>query len=126
MSEKEARQVVDAFFKAFNAMDEDGIRATLHFPHAMIAGVNLAITQKPEDFVNPTPHYAQTEGWHHSTLDSLKAVQSSLDKVHYLVEFSRCRADGYKYGTYQGLWILTKIDGRWGIKARSIFPPTKG
>ena len=123
MSELEARNVVDAFFEAFNAMDGDGIRDTLHFPHVMIAGVNVIVTEKPEDFVNLTPRWAETEGWHHSGIDSLNAVQSSDDKVHFLIEFSRYRADGYKYAAYQGLWILTKVDGRWGIQARSIFPP---
>ena len=123
MSEQEARNVVDAFFEAFNAMDGDSIRATLHFPHIMIAGVNIAITEKPEDFENLTPRWAETEGWHHSEMGLLEAIQSSDDKVHFLIEFSRHRADGYKYADYKGLWILTKVDGRWGIQARSIFPP---
>ena len=125
MSEQEARKVVDAFFKAFNAMDGDDIRATLHFPHCMIAGANITITEKSEDFVNLTPRWAETEGWHHSGMDSLETIQSSDDKVHFLIEFSRYRADGDKYATYQGLWILTKVDGRWGIQARSIFPPAR-
>jgi hypothetical protein len=114
MSEQEARHVVDVFFKAFNAMDGDAI-----------AGANITITEKPEDFVNLTPRWAETEGWHHSGMDSLEAIQSSDDKVHFLIEFSRYRADGYKYAAYKGLWILTKVDGRWGIQARSIFPPVR-
>ena len=101
MSEQEARQVVDAFFTAFNRMDEDAIRATLHFPHVMIAGVNIFVTQKPEDFIDLTPKWAEQEGWHHSEMDALEAVQSSKDKVHFLIEFSRFRADGSRYARYK-------------------------
>ena len=125
MSDQDARNVVDSFFKAFNEMDGNGIRATLHFPHCMIAGANVTVTGKPEDFVNLTPRWAETEGWHHSGLDSLDSVQSSEDKVHFLIAFSRYRADGTRYAAYKGLWILTKVGGRWGIQARSIFPPVR-
>lgn len=123
MSEQEARQVVDAFFTAFNRMDGEAIRATLHFPHVMIAGVNVIVTQKPEDFIDLTPRWAEREGWHHSEMDALEAVQASEDKVHFLIEFSRYRADGHRYARYNGLWILCKVNGLWGIQARSIFPP---
>jgi len=90
----------------------------------MIAGVNVIITEKSEDFIDLTPRLAEREGWHHSEMDALEAVQSSDDKVHFLIEFSRYRSDGYRYAHYKGLWILSRVDGRWGIQARSIFPPT--
>jgi hypothetical protein len=125
MSYQEARKVVEAFFRAFNAMDGKAIRNTLHFPHVMIAGVNVMVMERPEDFVNPTPRLAETEGWHHSEMNSLEAIQSSDDKVHFVIEFSRHRADGYKYAAYQGIWILTKDAGRWRIQARSILMPER-
>ncbi len=125
MSYEEARKVVEAFFRAFNAMDGEAIRDTLHFPHVMIAGVNVTVTERAEDFVNLTPRWAETEGWHHSEMNSLEAIQSSDDKVHFLIAFSRHRADGYKYAVYQGIWILTKVAGRWRIQARSILTPKR-
>ena len=32
-------------------------------------------------------------------------------------------ADGSVIGVYESLYILTKVDGRWGIQARSSFGP---
>jgi hypothetical protein len=39
------------------------------------------------------------------------------------VVFSRYKADGTKYATYQSLWIVTKKDDGWGVQARSSFAP---
>jgi hypothetical protein len=36
---------------------------------------------------------------------------------------SRYKADGAKYATYQALWIVTRMDGQWGVQARSRFAP---
>ena len=49
--------------------------------------------------------------------------QNDRVKVHFEVVFSRYKADGSKYATYQSLWIATKKDGAWGIQARSSFAP---
>ena len=43
----------------------------------MIAGVTVIITQKPEDFIDLTPRLAEREGWHHSEMNAMEAVQSS-------------------------------------------------
>jgi hypothetical protein len=39
------------------------------------------------------------------------------------VVFSRYKADGTKYATYQSLWMVTKKEGAWGVQARSSFAP---
>jgi hypothetical protein len=49
--------------------------------------------------------------------------QNDAIKVHFDVAFSRYKADGAKYATYQSLWIVTKKDGQWGVQARSSFAP---
>jgi hypothetical protein len=50
-------------------------------------------------------------------------VQSSADKVHITVAFSRYHKDGTKYASYPSLYIVERVDGRWGIRARSSFAP---
>ncbi len=77
--ESEARAPIDAFFKAFNARDNDALKKTMR--------------------------------------------QHDEVKVHFEVVFSRYKADGTKYATYQSLWVSTRKDGRWGIQARSSFAP---
>jgi len=49
--------------------------------------------------------------------------QNDPVKVHFEVVFSRYKADGSKYATYQSLWIVTQRDGTWGVQARSSFAP---
>jgi hypothetical protein len=60
---------------------------------------------------------------HHSGLDSVTFVQSDAEKVHAIVVFSRYKTDGTKYVSYPTLWIITKINGHWGIQVRSSFAP---
>ena len=48
-------------------------------------------------------------------------INATDDKVHLAVQFSRWRADGSLIGRYKSLWIVTLVDGKWGIQARSSF-----
>jgi hypothetical protein len=65
----------------------------------------------------------RSEGWARSSLDSVTMRQNDPIKVHFEVVFSRYKADGSKYATYQSLWIVTSVNGEWGVQARSSFAP---
>ena len=122
--EKEARAPIEAFFKAFNARDNEALKKTLHYPHVRIneaGGVNVwrDASEAGTNFDGLT----QSEGWARSSLDSVTMRQHDDVKVHFEVVFSRYKADGTKYATYQSLWVSTKKDGAWGIQARSSFAP---
>jgi len=120
----EARAPIDAFFKAFNARDNEALKKTLHYPHVRIneaGGVNVwkDASEAGTDFDG----LARSEGWARSSLDSVTMRSNDAVKVHFEVVFSRYRADGTKYATYQSLWIVTKKDDGWGVQARSSFAP---
>jgi hypothetical protein len=122
--EVEARAPIEAFFKAFNARDNEALKKTLHYPHVRIneaGGVNVwrDASEAGTNFEGLT----RSEGWARSTLDSVTMRQHDDVKVHFEVVFSRYKADGTKYATYQSLWVSTKKDGAWGIQARSSFAP---
>ena len=120
----EARAPIDAFFKAFNARDSSALRLTLHYPHVRIneaGGVN--VWQTAADANTDFAALTRSEGWARSTLDSVAMRQNDDVKVHFDVVFSRYKADGTKYATYQSLWIVTKKNGAWGVQARSSFAP---
>ena len=119
--ESEARKPVDDFITALNARDIEAGRRALHYPHIQIAGNDLTILHDPESFQIDFQSLA-SEGWTHSTLDSCAMRQSCDEKVHFEVQLSMHKADASRYATYQALWIVTKIDGIWGIQCRSIFP----
>jgi len=118
-----ARKAVEAFFEGFNERSNDGMRAAMNFPHVRLASGRVRIVEGAEDFATPFDRLAETEGWHHSTLDACEVVHAGADKVHFDVTFSRYHEDGTKYATHRSLWVLTHVDGHWGVQARSSFAP---
>ena len=121
--EAAALGAVNAFQDAWNRRDLAGMDAAFHFPHVRIASGRIHFMDQGsrgddffEDFI------AQT-GWDYSLWDYRRAVQSTNDKVHFAVQFSRYRADGTLIGRYPSMWIVALIDGRWGVQARSSFAP---
>jgi hypothetical protein len=122
-SEMEARKAIEAYFPLFNRGDAQKLLSVIHFPHIRVAPGKTTIIPSPSEWAgDPTP-LDPSEEWHHSGLDSVEFVQSGEEKVHAVVVFSRYRADGTRYVSYPTLWIVTKIDGRWGIQVRSTFAP---
>ena len=122
--EAAARAPIDAFFKAFNARDNEALKKTLHYPHVRIneaGGVNIwrDASEAGTNFDGLT----RAEGWARSSLDSVTMRQNDAVKVHFEVVFSRYRSDGTRYATYPSLWIVTLKDGAWGVQARSSFAP---
>ena len=65
----------------------------------------------------------QSEGWHHSTLDGADVIHEGPDKVHFDMRFSRFLDDGSRYATHRAVWVVTRLEGHWGIQARSSFAP---
>lgn len=63
----------------------------------------------------------QNVGWHHSKWEHRNIIQASDTKVHVDTQFSRYKADGTKLGVYELLYIVTRENGRWGIKLRSSY-----
>ena len=120
-SEDAARKVIEAYFPPFNKRDVNGQLSTVNFPHIRVTGSRTVIIPSAKEWTgDPTP---LENYWHHSGLDSVTFVQSDSAKAHALVVFSRYKADGTKYVSYPTLWIVTKVNGHWGIQVRSTFAP---
>ena len=120
--EQEALTPLLAYQSAWNLRDIDGMNDAFHFPHVRIASGNIRILEKdaawPEDFFD---RFIEATGWHYSLWDYRHAVQSTTDKVHFAVQFTRYRADDTVIGHYPSLWIVALIDGKWAVQARSSF-----
>lgn len=119
----QARAAVEAFFAAFNARDDEGMRGAMNFPHVRLASGRVRVVEWAEDFTTPFDRLAEAEGWHHSVLDACEVVHADNDKVHFDVTFSRYHEDGTSYATHRSLWVLTNVDGHWGVQCRSSFAP---
>jgi hypothetical protein len=60
---------------------------------------------------------APGDGWHRSTWDERTPIHVGENKVHLKVKFSRWRM----IGTFETIYIVMRLDGRWDIQARSSF-----
>ena len=124
-SEAAARATMNEFLSAFNARDEVRWADTLLFPHVRIASNGLSVVEDKKSFVANTDleQFAVDNDWDFSEWDSIETIHAGPDKVHFKVVFSRFNPQGERYVTFDSLYILQKIDNRWGIRARSSFAP---
>ena len=113
---------LDAFMAAFNARDVAAFEATFNFPHVRFASGKVTIIEpgfhKPEMFAQG----ALTE-WDHSAWLRREVIHAGPDKVHIDTRFARFRKDGSLIGAFDSVYIVTRVDGRWGIQGRSSFAP---
>ncbi|HIG41697.1 MAG: hypothetical protein ABGY96_01585 [bacterium] len=98
--------------------------ATFHFPHVRIASGTIKVLEesgfRPVNFFE---QFVENTGWHYTLWDYRRVVQSTDNKVHFAVQFSRYREDDSLIGNYPSLWVVSLIDGKWGVQARSSFAP---
>lgn len=118
--ETAAMKVLDEYMAAWNKKDLEAWEQTFHFPHYRLASGKMSVLEKPGQQDAARIWQAITD-WHHSKWDRRRIIHASADKVHVDTRFSRYRADGSRIGSYESLYILTKEDGRWGVKLRSSF-----
>lgn len=121
--ESEVIRLLDDYMSAWNRKDLVAWERTFHFPHYRLAGGKMTVLDRP-GLQDATRVWGSAgSDWHHSRWDRRRIVHSSPDKVHVDTKFTRCRADGSVIGSFDSLYILTKEDGRWGVKMRSSFAP---
>ena len=115
----QARQCLINFTDAFNRHDLAGMDACLHFPHQMWSGATLLTW--PQAGSHPADFFTQlcATGWTHTRYESIEVALASASKVHCVVDYSRCGANGQVLSRHQNLWMLVQRDGRWGIVLRS-------
>jgi hypothetical protein len=116
-----ALATLDRFMAALNARDEAGLNATLHFPHVRLASGRVTTWATPGSYRIADFLGRAGDGWHESRWDERTVIHAGADKVHLAVVFSRWRADGSLIGRYRSIYVVTRLDGRWGIQARSSF-----
>ena len=113
---------LDAFMTAFNARDLAAYEATFNFPHVRFASNTVTIINpgyhKPDMFER-----GALADWHHSAWDRRDVIHAGPDKVHIDTRFTRYRKDGTVLAGFDSLYIVTRLEGRWGIQGRSSFAP---
>jgi hypothetical protein len=90
-----ARAVAEEHVDAFTTRDLQRSRDVLNYPSVRLASGRVRIWERPEDYSIPWDLLVETEGWHHSTLDSVEIVQAGTDEVLLVLEEIRgCLSDG--------------------------------
>ncbi|MES2185426.1 MAG: hypothetical protein V4505_12815 [Pseudomonadota bacterium] len=116
--------VLDRFMDALNAYDAGSMDATMHFPHVRFAGGRIKVYQQAGD--NPMDLFDRLraeDDWKYSTWRTRELVQFSDTKAHVALSYTRFRSDESVIGIYESLYVLTRVDGAWGIQMRSSFGP---
>lgn len=117
-----AQERLDAFMKAFNDRDVTAFEATFNFPHVRFASSTVTVINpgyhKPEMF-----NRGALAEWDHSAWQRRDVIHAGADKVHIDTRFTRFRKDGSVIGGFDSIYIVTRLDGRWGIQGRSSYAP---
>ena len=119
-SEAQAIRVLDELMQALNARDREALEATFNYPHVRLASGRVVVVEQPG---MGSSRIQLGEGWHHSAWIHRNVVQSSDDKVHLDVRFTRYREDGSEIATYDSMYVVTRQADHWGVQARSSFAP---
>lgn len=120
----ECNLVLDAFMDALNAHDATRMDSCMHFPHTRFAGTAIKVYEAPGS--NPMDLFARLQaddGWSYSRWETRDVIQYNARKAHVALSYTRFRADHSVIGVYESLYVMTRIEGRWGIQARSSFGP---
>lgn len=124
-SEKEAIETAILWNEeGFNKRDRKISVDLMHFPHVRLWNNQFSIFNSEEEFLKGFDQQTQKleqEGWTHTVTKDIKSVQSDESKVHLLLLQSRRNKDDIEIENFQTLWIMTKIDEKWGIRFRSSF-----
>ena len=119
-----ALAVLDEFMAAFNDEDIVGWSETLHYPHVRFASETVTVYPSAAEFTDrPVFERLRSTGWRRSAWRLRTPTLVSNSKVHLETLFERYDATGEPIGSYHSLYIVTKIDGYWGIQARSSLAP---
>lgn len=119
-------KVLDEYMEPFNGvetLDMEVWERSIHFPHYRLASGEMMIQHGPGEFSLEALKRALGEEWHHSKWRKKSIVHLSESNVHVDTSFARFRKDGSVIASYDSLYILTKEDGRWGVKMRSSMAP---
>ena len=123
MSAQDGIAAAQEFIDAFNAQDHERLAASLNYPHIRLTDAFVRIESAAEFAAGSRRGSArlQQEGWHHSDIGAIEAVQVGTDKVHLMMQVSRCHETGEVYTVFDTFWVATRQNGHWGIQFRSSF-----
>lgn len=124
-AESAAINVLMHYIEARNNRDSEALAALNHYPRINLEGPELKVFQTPEEYIvfeeNTVIHGLDYAEWDHSELSGIEVIQSGADKVHLAANCDNFDVMSEECSSQTGLWVIIKIDDRWGIRAHSYF-----
>jgi hypothetical protein len=115
----EAMVALDRYLETWNSRDAATWATSLHFPHVRPGPGAFEMTRSPEEYAKGVSFEATLKtGWHHSEWVTREVLQIGADKIHAAGTWRRYTADDKPLQSSDITYIITRIDGRWGVQAR--------
>lgn len=125
--------VLDNYMDAVNRIEIEAVTDTYHFPHYRIVNHQVVVWHTAEQAMPllglPREQQARAmrdalgPDWQRTDWAYRKILSHSETKAHFETELVRYNSNGDEISRFESLYILTKDNGRWAIKARSSFAP---
>lgn len=117
---------VERYLEAFNARDEGAMVSTLRFPHARVGVGRAGVWGSAADYLEGFDFgaFAERLGWERSEADSMEAIQVGARGVNVAVRITRYGAGDARIHTFDMIYLVTELDGHWGIRAGASIAPS--
>lgn len=108
------------FFRADRAKDAERWAAVMSYPHVRVAApTGTAYFETPEAYAsNASWEAREATGWVLSRGAEPVRLHESADKVHLAGGWTRYNIDDEPILSNRVTYVLTRLNGRWGIQAR--------
>lgn len=94
---------------------------TYLFPHVRISSGKISIIPDADSMPVSYWQARMPADWDHSEWVSRTIVQASSVKVHLVNVFKRFRKNNSVIADETSLYIMEKVNGKWGVRGRSSF-----
>lgn len=118
--EKIGLAAVDRFIETWNSRDAEAWAASLNFPHVRPGPLGAIVVAKDAaEYISRVDFdRVVATGWDHSEWDYRQVVHTSIAKIHVVGQWSRYNKAGEKILANPVTYIVTRVDGDWGIQSR--------
>ncbi|MBD3646962.1 MAG: hypothetical protein HUJ31_05790, partial [Pseudomonadales bacterium] len=118
--EQTGLDAVDRFIDTWNSRDAEKWADSLNFPHVRPSPFGpIEVAGDSEEYVSRVDFSRVVEtGWDHSEWDYKHVIHTSPTKIHVAGQWSRYTEGGEVILTTPIVYIVTLVDGKWGIQSR--------
>ena len=108
------------FFETFNTRDAFAFSSAMSYPHVRVSWAREAgvLADREAHALSVSWDAFIAAGWHHTEGSSPRVVGTTENKAHISGGWTRITNEGKKLLVNRVCYIVTCIDGRWGIQSR--------